>query len=323
MIENKDSSTEVGFNLGGILSRRREELGLTINDVSEQLRLSVAQIKGLEDNNYINMPGSTYVRGYLRSYARLLNLDESLVIDEVVVDQEIVATEIEAMPVTRQLKMGDRWVKMGSIGLGLLFVGMLTSWWFENTADDQRNQSQLLSASPLGNNGHDKLQNADDITLNKVKNITVESVSPITPRVEIEATSEQKITTITNVKVIDEVKNNPSNTVDSQLDKALNSGVDSNQSANNIVVGSAGPDSEQLLITLKAPSWIDVRDTTNKKLLYERYKPGNKIELYGIPPFRVFVGTAVNVAMTYKGEVVDVESLRSGAFARFTLGKRR
>lgn len=60
---------------GRLLRRAREGLGLSEDDVAEELRLSPFQIRALEEDDWEHLPGSTYARGYLRSYARLLNLD--------------------------------------------------------------------------------------------------------------------------------------------------------------------------------------------------------------------------------------------------------
>lgn len=60
---------------GRRLRRTREQLGLSVDDIASELRLSGFQIQALEDDDWTQLPGTTYARGYLRSYARLLGLD--------------------------------------------------------------------------------------------------------------------------------------------------------------------------------------------------------------------------------------------------------
>lgn len=60
---------------GRLLKRTRERLGLSLDDVASELRLSSFQVQALEDDDWERLPGTTYARGYLRSYARLLDLD--------------------------------------------------------------------------------------------------------------------------------------------------------------------------------------------------------------------------------------------------------
>ncbi|MDY0007911.1 MAG: helix-turn-helix domain-containing protein, partial [Spongiibacteraceae bacterium] len=61
---------------GARLRRAREAAGLSQDDVMEALRLLRFQVVALESDRYDQMAGSTFVRGYLRAYARLLQLPE-------------------------------------------------------------------------------------------------------------------------------------------------------------------------------------------------------------------------------------------------------
>lgn len=53
----------------------RETAGLSIDDVARQLKLAPRQVQALEAGDYAQLPGRTFVRGFLRNYARLLGLD--------------------------------------------------------------------------------------------------------------------------------------------------------------------------------------------------------------------------------------------------------
>jgi cytoskeleton protein RodZ len=57
------------------LARRREEMGLTLEDVAQQLKFAPRQIEALETADFAHLPTGTFARGMLRSYARLLKLD--------------------------------------------------------------------------------------------------------------------------------------------------------------------------------------------------------------------------------------------------------
>jgi cytoskeleton protein RodZ len=67
---------------GMILAAAREELKWDVADVAANLNLRVSVIQALESDEYTDLPGPTFVRGYIRAYARLLGVDESEVIDE-------------------------------------------------------------------------------------------------------------------------------------------------------------------------------------------------------------------------------------------------
>src|SRR5213078_2836411 len=60
---------------------QREELGLDINDVGEVLRIKPAFLEALEENRPQDLPGPTYVLGFVRAYARHLGLDDEWVLE--------------------------------------------------------------------------------------------------------------------------------------------------------------------------------------------------------------------------------------------------
>lgn len=62
---------------GAVLARAREAKGLSIDDVSRQLKLSPAQLRALEADDHSSLPSPVFVRGFLRSYARMVGADIS------------------------------------------------------------------------------------------------------------------------------------------------------------------------------------------------------------------------------------------------------
>ena len=77
--EAKDQPFEA-TTYGGLLRIARENKELSIDQVSSQLRISPDQIEGLESDNYKVFPTPVYARAHLRSYARLLGIDEAKII---------------------------------------------------------------------------------------------------------------------------------------------------------------------------------------------------------------------------------------------------
>jgi cytoskeleton protein RodZ len=59
---------------GGVLRQAREQQGLTLGEVSGALKFSTRQIKALENGDFQQLQGKTFLRGFIRAYARLLKL---------------------------------------------------------------------------------------------------------------------------------------------------------------------------------------------------------------------------------------------------------
>jgi cytoskeleton protein RodZ len=67
--------TPVSPSLGTMLREAREELGMSIADVSAQTKFASRQIEALEADDFENLPETAFLRGFVRSYAKILNLD--------------------------------------------------------------------------------------------------------------------------------------------------------------------------------------------------------------------------------------------------------
>lgn len=61
---------------GQVLREAREARGLSVFEVAQSLKFGVRQIEALEADNYgVLPPGATFLRGFVRGYAKLLKLD--------------------------------------------------------------------------------------------------------------------------------------------------------------------------------------------------------------------------------------------------------
>jgi cytoskeleton protein RodZ len=76
----RDAVAEAAASAGARLRDARMAAGLSIDAVAQQLKLAPRQVKALEDNDFAQLPGRTFVRGFMRNYARLVRLDPGTVL---------------------------------------------------------------------------------------------------------------------------------------------------------------------------------------------------------------------------------------------------
>lgn len=75
-LDNTSSSVEVRpFSVGAVLRAERERLGLSLADIESRLKFASRQIEALEADNFTRLPEISFVRRFVRSYAKLLQLD--------------------------------------------------------------------------------------------------------------------------------------------------------------------------------------------------------------------------------------------------------
>ena len=66
---------------GSLLRQAREEKGLTVDEMSAISNLTKQVIRGIESDNYADLAGLSFVRGYLKLYAKKLGVTEATVLE--------------------------------------------------------------------------------------------------------------------------------------------------------------------------------------------------------------------------------------------------
>ena len=139
---------------GDALRQARQKFGLSEEDVADELNLSVAQIRALEDNRFEDLPGKTYVQGYIKSYARLLNSDEEDILQNFKLEDAAISG---IRPVMRETRSSDRHMKLLSLGVVLALAGLTFMWW------QGREQSTVVPLEVTEDLG----RQADNLTMNQ------------------------------------------------------------------------------------------------------------------------------------------------------------
>lgn len=123
---------------GKVLRDQREKLGLTQAEVAARMRLSQQSVKDIEADDYSHFAAKIYVRGYIRSYAGIVNVDETLLLrafDEMgFADQlnQLPRTSYIASSVTKTAHLHHsrrrlaQWVSYAFVGL---LIALVALWW--------------------------------------------------------------------------------------------------------------------------------------------------------------------------------------------------
>lgn len=115
---------------GHRLRHTREQQGLSLHDVATNLRLSVKVITALEEDDYAGLPAATFVTGYLRAYARLLNIPESELNFPTRIAKE--PKLVSSVATASQPSSRDLPVRFITVLIVLLLLGSTVYWWVVN-----------------------------------------------------------------------------------------------------------------------------------------------------------------------------------------------
>ena len=77
--------------VGDILRREREKQGLTIQDVESETSIRALYLTAIEKGDYQVLPGDVYTKGFIRNYAKFLNIDGDALLQQYNVEHNIEA----------------------------------------------------------------------------------------------------------------------------------------------------------------------------------------------------------------------------------------
>jgi len=98
----KDSSQEMQQSPGLILRAARDELKFSVDHVAHELHLRSSVVKAMEEEDYEQFNSDVFLKGYFRSYCRLVNLHEERMIE--LLDKQLCSRKQEREDAALQLK---------------------------------------------------------------------------------------------------------------------------------------------------------------------------------------------------------------------------
>ena len=346
MFPNQDDQV---LGPGKLLQIAREEKNLRPEDVAYEIRLTPSQVLALEENDYSKMPEETYVRGYLRNYARLVGIPENTILmafaretrsSEKKPQQVIPSGESDINKSSKGIRMFAVIFLIAVIALSAVWVLVphdklpLTGEKADSPAVEEKTVAKVEEV-PVGAS---TLSLDSPVESSVVEKTTITSAMPTTSTAETTSAAivmpqsassqeQQAISETTPVQVQAEVSI-PVQPVDTTVSVDF---AETNTTPATTGVAAAGNRETEssveaasdgtLSISYSNDSWTDVRDANGKKLLYRTVKKGENIALAGKLPLSVFFGFAQGVKVTFNGEEIDVPGYTRGVFARFTVGE--
>ena len=117
-------------SLGFRLKQKREELGYSLEDVADRLCLSVDVIKTIESDQYVGDNNTTFMRGHIRSYARLVGISKEDV-QTTLIAMGLMRTSTPIEPVkfnTKQRSARDKPMKIATYAVIAILIILVLVW---------------------------------------------------------------------------------------------------------------------------------------------------------------------------------------------------
>lgn len=342
---------------GEYLRKLREEKGHTHAAVSSALHLTVHYIKALEGDEYGKLPGLTFVKGYLRSYARFLGADVDNVLARF--DEHITGL-LDAGQHTARIERSKRRQDQAlrwAIGAGLVVVaGIAAGWWFMRDAEPaaeiaQRSATETASPQPgstpspstspavsspvvpaytpppqattfaeAGQGAHVPGTVAE---LNSPMSATTPGIAGTSPAAAPDESGAMNGVAPQGIAVVgDTASALPPNTAAAVTEPSHETTAATTLAANGArQVSLIGAGDDELSVRFTGNSWIEVDDGSMVRLYNDMLSAGDTLTIRGNAPFRVLLGDASNVAVSLNAAPVDFSAeVRADNTARLVLG---
>ncbi len=323
---------------GERLRSARELIGLTQQNVAERLCLKLTTIREIEEDRVSPDLASTFLRGYIRSYARLVQVPEEELLPLLAHQAPVKATKVQPMQsysLGKWRKKRDGWLMIFTWLVLFVVVGLTGAWWWQNHKAAQDDLVSMSDQNAAVSN-EDGSQSVPLTDLTK-QSSPAETTAPAatTDSAAASATSETAPAAVS--PSAEPTMASPSGTQSPQTTNTVPAASADNQPAatssgqtttadNTLPTASAqisqpAANANALVMNFTHECWLEVADVTGKKLFSGTQRSGGKLSLSGTAPYRLKIGAPGAVQIQYQGKPVDLSRfVRNNQVARLTVG---
>lgn len=297
---SEDSGLPRKPTVGAQLRAAREARGIALQEVASTLKLGARQVEALELGDWQVLPGATFVRGFVRNYARLVQIDPSPLMAEL--------DAVLEKPVSRLGESDDHQTAMPQGGPGisrrdravvlsgglLVILASLVYFLLPSDLSAWRESVQQLINS---------LSRQDDVE--PVAAVAEPAPAPASEPVFPPGTTPQQV-----MNPQAEMPPSQPSAAEAALPQPPMPVAEKTQQ----VAGSPA-----MRFAFEKESWVEVRDRDGKVIFSQRGLPASEQSVSGQGPFSLVVGYAPGVKLFWHGQVVDLVPYTRGDVARLVL----
>ncbi len=294
-------SAEKTQSIGQVLKAARLLQVMSAQDIARQLRLSEKKITAIEEDDHSKFPNKIFLRGFIRSYAKLVREDTkefSKLLRNTIPSPstQAISFSVDGTPFTPDNKQSK-----GNIIILLIVVlvsFLLIYEVYRSGGDEQKTDENIENGIV-----------AETIIQleTEIKQIPEESQNQLSSVIRsngsnFNALTKEIETDQQNVNYLDEER---------KVEIALE--------MENDPVGNEGEGALSFIFT--GESWVDVKDAEGKRIFSQTNSGNTEKTVSGSPPFSLTIGNAANVKLVYNDNPVDLipHTSKNGGVARLRL----
>ncbi len=289
-LENAEQHKPVAYAAELVQARKQKDL--TVTDIAKELNITENIVEMLEASATEGLPPATFVQGYLRAYARLVDVSVDRVLEDFSravphkMESDLDVRERLPKQATRHTpvikSMTGILILLGIVVLGYGFY----SYYSERV--DQLATTEGSTASSIALAPSQGQQTS-----------TIEQDARLDEEGELVRTDNSEMLDFLAMESNDKVK----------------------QDIEAVVAAPAAlPEPDTITLYADRDSWIEITDGAGKSLFYNMLREGTEKTLEGFAPFQVFIGNAPVITMQINSVDIDMARfIRSNNVAKFRL----
>ncbi|WP_213996422.1 RodZ domain-containing protein [Arsukibacterium sp.] len=303
--EPTELSESAELTAGQLLRQAREHRKLSVAEVALQLNLRVNLVQQIEADQLDSSMLVTFVRGYLRAYARLVKLPEQQVLSAF--EQQNAGNGDPAKPMRTfsnraELQATENRFMWLTYAIGFILVLMLVLWWWQTTSTGPD-----AAAVPQDSVAVEQLDNGTAVSG------AIDSSGPAdnTENIQPAATADSDV-----VSPSANAEPAPVSLPDFVAAESMP------ELASQIAAeADSSPQPDIITMEFQDSCWIDVLDADGNRIAYGTKEAGYQMTVNGKAPFVVTLGNPSVVRITLNNQPFDMSSLPAGRVAKFTLAE--
>lgn len=303
-------------DVGSRLLQARKVAERELGDLSAELHISVEHLRAIEDNRFDGLGGPTFVKSYIRSYARAFALDS-----EPLIKLYLAGMEPEHhwdlnrhTPRQRDYRL---LITVGTVLVSTVVASLFVIWLLgpqgQNNSDSPKDVTEAPDWVP-------------EVAPGTVDATAASAVVVATPRPDVASSAavapepDDRTIPATDNEASTHNESAPSSREVQQAKQARSNPEEGTVDVPDEMVSSDSGGDDRVQISLSADSWIEIYDAGRAKLLHGLYKSGAVKNVEGKAPFQVFLGNAPGAKIKLNNKDFDVTSyIRPTNTARFAL----
>lgn len=285
---------------GQLLRNAREQLGWTREQVASRIHLRLTLIAAIEADTYDKHTSHTFIRGYLRAYAKLVGIPEETILAAYEKLGLTPPDNIDMQSFSRRSRQqaNDSRLKVVTWLVILVLIGLSVAWWWQSTARRSAGDDALAATEMSATVNTPEANVAP----------AVEVAEPVLPAASDAVSTQVVVSGATATLPV--VATDASAAVPTDVSGAVST------AESTTTEPAKAP---QLKMSFTADCWLDVKDANGKTLFSGLKKANDELVLEGPEPLRFIIGAPIAVNLEYQGKSFDMSRYNNGRTARFSL----